>query len=83
MTPSFSMATRAACLEMLMNTDFGFVHQVLTFTRRHEGATDTPRAVMLNSYLPGKMMQLKTYGPFYLEADELKQCVSRRLRGYV
>jgi len=67
---------------MLMNTDFGFVHQVLTFTRRHEDAADTPTAVMLNSYLPGKMMMLKAYGRFYLEADEFEQCMERRLTGY-
>ncbi len=78
----FQHGDSAACLEMLMNTDFGFVHQVLTFTRRHEGATDTPTALMLNSYLPGKMMQLKRYGPFYLEPDEFERCMERRLRGY-
>jgi glycosyltransferase involved in cell wall biosynthesis len=78
----FMHGDTAACHEMLMKTDFGFVHQVLTFTRRHESATDTPRAVMLNSYLPGNMMMLKTYGPFYLEADEIEQCIAHRLRGY-
>jgi glycosyltransferase involved in cell wall biosynthesis len=78
----FQHGDSAACHEMLMNTDFGFVHQVLTFTRRHEGATDTPTAVKLNSYLPGRMMMLKTYGPFYLEPDEFERCIERRLRGY-
>ena len=78
----FMHGDTAACHEMLMNTDFGFVHQVLTFTRRHEGATDTPKAVMLNSYLPGNLMMLKTYGPFYLEADEFERCTARSVRGY-
>jgi glycosyltransferase involved in cell wall biosynthesis len=78
----FMHGDTAACHEMLMNTEFGFVHQVLTFTRRHKGATDTPRAVMLNSYLPATMMMLKTYGPFYLEPDEFERCMERRLREY-
>jgi glycosyltransferase involved in cell wall biosynthesis len=54
----FMHGDTAACHEMLMGSDFGFVHQVLTFTRRHEGATDTPRAVALNSYLPAYIMLL-------------------------
>jgi hypothetical protein len=37
---------------------------------------------MLNSYLPGTTMMLKTYGPFYLEADEFERCVARRVRAY-
>ena len=78
----FQHGDSAACHEMLMNTDFGFVHQVLTFTRRHEGATDTPTARLLNNYLPGRIIMLKAYGRCYLEPDEFERCMARRLRGY-
>ncbi len=60
----------ATCHEMLMKTDFGFVHQVLTFTRRHEGATDTPMAQAYNSYLPAHLVRLQRYGHFYLSDAE-------------
>ena len=72
----------ATCHEILMNADFGFVHQVLTFTRRHEGATDTPRAQAYNSYLPAHLLMLQRYGPFYLSDAERDGCFKARLDEY-
>jgi glycosyltransferase involved in cell wall biosynthesis len=65
-----------ACLEVLGGSDFGFVHQVLTYTRRHEG---TPYAlyVRVGAQLPGQIALLRKFGPVYLTRVEYQ----RRLAG--
>ena len=78
----FMHGDTATCHEILMSSDFGFVHQVLTFTRRHESATDTPKAVALNSYIAARTMILKRYGRSYLDEREYEARVDTRLREY-
>jgi glycosyltransferase involved in cell wall biosynthesis len=59
------------CFEILRNSDFGFVHQVLSFTRRHnEAATTFSRRV--NTYVAGATSCLVKHGPFYLTPEEHK-----------
>lgn len=74
-------ADTAACFEVLRDSDFGFVHQVLTYTRRHDGS-QTSFAKRVNSYLAGGLRHLLTYGPIYLEPGEYKACLERTLRTY-
>ena len=57
------------CYEILQNCDFGFVHQVLTYTRRHPGA-QTEFAESVNTYLAGQLRHLQRYGPIYLSQEE-------------
>ena len=57
------------CYEILQNCDFGFVHQVLTYTRRHPGA-QTKFAESVNTYLAGQLRHLQRYGPIYLSREE-------------
>jgi hypothetical protein len=57
------------CYEILQNCDFGFVHQVLTYTRRHPGA-QTDFAESVNTYLAGQLRHLQRYGPIYLSPEE-------------
>jgi glycosyltransferase involved in cell wall biosynthesis len=78
----FMHGDTGACHEMLASSDFGFVHQVLTFTRREASATDTPKAIVLNSYLPAKIMILKRYGSLFLDEKEYGELVTRRLAEY-
>ena len=59
----------AACYEILREADFGFVHQVLTFTRTHVGEQSS-YASRLKTYIAGRFRHLLTFGPFYLEGDE-------------
>lgn len=60
-----------ACLETLRVSDFGFVHKVLTFTRRHnESATSTARRFATTRV--ARLKTLEKYGPFFLEPDELE-----------
>lgn len=61
-----------ACYEILRDSDFGFVHQVLTFTRRHNEAA-TAFARRMNTYLPGNVGSLVRYGHFFLSDEEYRQ----------
>lgn len=61
-----------ACYELLQVSDFGFVHQVLTFTRRPETA-GTAHWVRVGAQLPGQIDLLLKYGPVYLERAEYQR----------
>jgi glycosyltransferase involved in cell wall biosynthesis len=67
-------------LELLRHYDFGFVHQVLTYTRVREGMTAI--ANRLNSYLPSALGCLVRHGAFYLSEDEFDLRVKRHLHNY-
>jgi glycosyltransferase involved in cell wall biosynthesis len=71
----------AACLEVLRESDFGFVHQVLTYTRRPAEA-QTSLSVRLNSYLAEQLVALARYGPVFLTPAEYSQRYRSRLRRY-
>ena len=61
-----------ACLETLRETDFGFVHEVLTFTRRHnESATSMVKRFSTNKL--ARLRALADHGPFFLVPDELER----------
>jgi glycosyltransferase involved in cell wall biosynthesis len=74
-------ADSEACYEVLQNSDFGFVHQVLTYTRRHREAGMAFAREVKSSHL-GALMQLKKYGPVYLSRAEYDECLERRKKGY-
>ena len=63
-----------ACYELLRECDLGFVHQVLTFTRRPETAGFSYWA-RVGAELPGQIDLLLKFGPRYLE----KPAYRRRL----
>ena len=69
---SYYHAGPAECFEYLQKCDFGFVHQVLSYTRRD---TDAQTATFCKRYLtegPERLSWLKEYGPAYFDRDELK-----------
>ena len=67
--------------ELLRVSDFGFVHQVLSYSRRQPGSfTD-----LIKDYLTQKldeMIVVDRYGPDFLSADELDACSQRKQRNY-
>jgi len=71
-----------ACFEVLQDNDFGFVQQVLTYTREHDESLTVSLSRALNTYLPGKLRMLLKYGPVYLEPEELDRCLRLKLREY-
>jgi hypothetical protein len=74
-------ADTEACLQLLRDHDFGFVHQVLTFTRRHNEA-QTTRARRFNTYLPSRLYALMRYGRYYLSDAEYHQILRANKRHY-
>jgi len=79
---SYYHADTAECFEQLQNCDFGFVHQLLTYTRRH---SDTQTSTMVQRYrtgFPERLSWLKEYGPAYFDRDELEELFRKEERGY-
>ena len=57
------------CFDLLEHVDFGFVHQVLTFTRRsNESIMSAWRT--FKPFALTEMMAIQKYGPRFLAADE-------------
>ena len=71
----------SAFYECLLSADFGFVHQVLTFERVHENAVGA-EAKQLCTYLGSHLLDVITYGPLYLDKDELRHRVDAILQEY-
>jgi glycosyltransferase involved in cell wall biosynthesis len=60
------------CCEILRANDFGFIHQVLTFTRRAEGSPFSD-FVRFGAYLPERINLLAKHGPFFLTQAEYQR----------
>ena len=67
-----------ACFDILKKWDFGFVHQVLTFSRVREGSL-LEASKSLNASAADTLREVFEYGPFYLDAPEF----SRRFKEIV
>jgi len=71
----------AACYELLRDWDLGFVHQVLTYTRR-SAAGRTSFSRRINTYVVENLKMLRQYGPGLFNAAEYRQCLDQRLTSY-
>ena len=60
-----------AILRVLQHSEYGFVHQVLSFERVHEGMVSS-KLMSLNSFLVDQIEFLVSYGPIYLNQDEIE-----------
>jgi len=69
------------CLELLRFVDFGFVHQVLTFTRRHNESM-TSFCQRLNTYVPSWLYMLQKHGKYYMSETEYQEAMREKLRSY-
>jgi glycosyltransferase involved in cell wall biosynthesis len=65
----------AACCEILRGSDFGFVHQVLTFTRRDDRSPFS-KFSRLGANLPEQLNLISKYGPVYLTKEEYERLVA-------
>ena len=70
-----------ACVSALRNCDFGFVHQVLTFSRVREGSLETV-STDFNTIASGKLYDLVTYGHEFLTQSEYDACLNRSVSLY-
>lgn len=71
----------AACYDILREADFGFVHQVLTFTRTHPGEQSS-YAGRLKTYIAGRFRHLVKFGPSCMEPAEYEDRVQQALSHY-
>lgn len=74
-------ADHEVCFDILRIRDFGFVHQILTFTRVHE-ETASGFADRYNTYLHGVLEVLSKYGMVYLTREEYERQMRQFWTGY-
>ena len=72
---------QTACYEILQDSDFGFVHQVLTFSRLHD-ESQTALAQKVNTLILEQLIFLAEYGPIYLTDEEYKRRFEQRIWCY-
>jgi glycosyltransferase involved in cell wall biosynthesis len=71
----------SACFKCLLVSDFGFVHQVLSYERLHQNR-ETTVALELNTYLPAAIEDCVTYGKSFLTPAEYDRRISELLKDY-
>ena len=74
-------ADTEACFDVLRESDLGFVHQVLTYTRVHAEAM-TSRASGLNTFSSGWLTVLIKYGRVFLTRDEYARRLASKVLSY-
>ena len=74
-------ADTEACFEFLEHSDFGFVHQILTFGRVQQDSL-TSYSKRYNTYTPSLLYLLLRYGPKYLTAAERSRRIDEVLQQY-
>jgi glycosyltransferase involved in cell wall biosynthesis len=74
-------ADMEACFDLLQESDFGFVHQVLTFSRPR-AKSNASFAKDFDSYILGEVVLLLKFGPIFLDESEFQKRRKRVLRDY-
>ena len=77
----FLHADTEACYDILQNCDFGFVHQVLSYTRRHNESQTTFAKKNLTNLLEYQAM-LKKYGPLLFNSREYRKILKLETKMY-
>lgn len=75
-------ADLAVYFDLLRDRDFGFVHEVLAFSRVHEGSITVTIAERDQTILKEWLLMLQRYGPHYFSAEELQALERSFLRRY-
>ena len=79
---SYLQSDIAACLNFLRDSDFSFIHQVLTFTRRHKSSATERIAKKNSAYMFGYLKMYLQYGPVFLDDLELEEFRKKRIGIY-
>jgi glycosyltransferase involved in cell wall biosynthesis len=74
-------ADSTVCFRILQESDFGFVHQLLTFTRI-QGESNTTFSERMNSIQLSFLTELIQFGPACLDEKEYEDRLKFRLREY-
>ena len=78
----YFQADTDACYAVLEKSDFGFVHQVLSYSRQHDETITRRWTVSVGTWLPGHLLTLLRFGPSFLDESELNARVHSILRRY-
>lgn len=70
------------CYELLESCDFGFVHQVLTFTRTHPGSMGNTFSRIYNPQLVEYLGMMRKYGPKFLDKETFESVHAEMVRSY-
>jgi glycosyltransferase involved in cell wall biosynthesis len=73
--PFFYNFDHAVCFDLLGEGDFGFVHEVVSWSRVH-AEQNTSRTNRLRQWEPGDLALLARYGPRFLSTAELRRRLS-------
>jgi glycosyltransferase involved in cell wall biosynthesis len=65
-------ADTSACYKWLMDCDFGFVHQVLSYARIHS-ASQTSKSLRFGTIIRAQISDLDEYGRHYLTPEEFNK----------
>jgi hypothetical protein len=76
---SYLQSDISACLDFLQESDFGFVHKVLTFTRRHEESNTNTIAKKDYDFMFGYLKMHMDYGPVFLSEAEFEKRIKDRI----
>lgn len=79
---SYFHADIEACYNALKGSDFGFVHQILTYTRLHENSQSF---IFSDRYHTNKIERLRMffeYGPIYFDKNEFNSLSSIKIQKY-
>jgi hypothetical protein len=71
-----------AALDFLKESDFGFVHQVLTFTRRHKDSVSNTDCVENYTWIHAKLYNNLHHAPEFLTDEEQKRVLEYDINRY-
>lgn len=77
--PSVIHADTDVCFDLLQRSDFGFVHQILSFTRLHDQST-TMFTEYYDTHNLFDIYAVKEYGEYYLTSQEYDDLLSKKIR---
>jgi glycosyltransferase involved in cell wall biosynthesis len=72
----------AACYEVLQESDFAFVHQVLTFIRKHDNSATSRFTSSYNKVMLSNLELFLRFGPTYLSEEEYKSHLRTKSNKY-
>jgi glycosyltransferase involved in cell wall biosynthesis len=79
---SHIFADDEAYFGVLQDWDFGFVHQILTFIRKHEDSLTSSVAHKLNTFATADFYFAVKFGPVFLTPDECRAVIRKRRDEY-
>ncbi len=70
------------CFKILQDSDFGFIHQILSYNRAPGNQSLTTKARRLSTLEIMTFFEFLTYGPVFLTPEEFQSCKPKQLAQY-